>query len=401
VRSWGALLAEPERDRALDAARAVAALLLAAPEPSPDPSLNGGLGAVLLLAALGEATGDASYAAAADALLDAAIDAASELERPGIALYGTPVGVAWVDASLRPSDEESDVDVFVANVLDRPSWPWPNDLMAGLAGVGAYCLARLPGPRARRSLERVVAHLASTAREEATGLTWAYVPAPEAMAFNEHRPEGHVNLGFAHGVPGILAFLAAASAAGVAGARELLGPAVRWFLAQRLPPGAGASYASFVFPDRESETARLAWCYGDPGIAVALHAAGEALGDGEVTAFARDVALGCAGRDDDVDATLCHGSPGLGHAFNRLGQALGEERLLDLARRWYAVTLDRHLPALLSDGVAGGAFVVDPGNGLLFGRAGAALALVAAASDAAPWWDAALYVTPPGGHAAP
>jgi lantibiotic modifying enzyme len=294
--------------------------------------------------------------------------------------------------------EENDVDVFVSNVLDQEAWPWPVDLMHGVAGLGTFCLARLPSSRAGADLTRVVAHLASVAVEDADGLAWPYVPPPGAThAFNEHRPAGNVNLGFPHGMAGIVAFLASAVDADVPGARDLLAPGVRWLLAQRLQ---GPTFPKFVAVGRRPTPARLAWCYGAPGAATALLAAGRALGDDEVVAAARDVALGCAGRDDGVEgATLCHGTAGLGHLFNRLGQALGEERLLDLARHWFTVTLDRYLDDLtVVDRAttkqrleAGGTATVDPGFGLLFGAAGVALALLSATTDEEPWWDGVLF----------
>lgn len=395
---WTTLLDGAERDRVTDLANAVARALVSCPPGDEDtaPTLHGTLGAALFLAECGEES-------RSSAILDEAIDAVAA-ERPTIGLYGAPVGVAWVDALLRPSAEENDVDVFVGNVLDHDSWSWAHDVMHGLAGVGTYCLARLPLPRARRSLERIVHHLANAVREDGAGVTWPYVPPPDgAFQFNEARPEGHVNVGFAHGVPGILAFLAAAADADVPGSRDLLAPAVRWLAAHRLPPGAGSAFPAFVYPAFESSPARLAWCYGDPGVAVALLAAGEALGDGETVALAREVALGCVGRDADVDATLCHGSAGLGHMFNRLGQALGEERLLDLARGWFAVTVDRHRDGLtVVDREAtkrllrdGGTVSVDAGYGLLFGAAGAGLALASAVSSRPPRWDAAMFVRSP------
>lgn len=403
---WTTLLEGPDRERVTETATAVSDALLASPPGGGDvaPTLNGTLGAVLFLAEWGSASGQSAYTDAAGALLDEAIDAASDLDRPSTGLYGAPLGVAWVDAMLRPSHDENDVDLFVRAAVERDAARRPNDLMHGLAGLGAYCLARLPRASARRGLERVVGHLARTATEDADGLTWAFVPSAETpFRFDGARPEGHVNLGFAHGVPGIVAFLAAAERAGVPGARELLDPAVRWLVAQRLPAGAGAAFPSFVFPGHEPAPSRLGWCYGDPGIAVALLAAGEALRSDGVVALARDVALGCEPRDEDVDATLCHGSAGLGHMFNRLGQALGDERLLELARRWFGVTLDRHLGGLTVVDreqtkqilAGGGTVAVDAGYGLLFGAAGVGLALASAVSSRPPRWDAALFVSPP------
>lgn len=419
---WSPLFDGLDRDRAIDAAVAVADAL-AAPQADTGthdtaPTLNGTLGATLFLTALGETTGDTSYTKTAAALLDDAIGRAADVEHPELSLYGTPLGLGWAVAVLRPRlspgepDDENDVDTFVGNVLAADGWPWPVDLMHGLAGLGMYCLARLPLESARRNAAHVVRHLASLAEAEGPGVTWRYVPLPGApFRFTEERPDGHVNVGFAHGVPGIVAFLAAAADADVAGTRDLLEPALRWLRAQRLPPGERSAFPKLVVPGRRPRGTRLAWCYGDPGVAVALLLAGRALGDGDVVEQARDVARRCAGQSpegvdgDGVDGpTLCHGSAGLGHLFNRLGHALGDERVLDLARHWFGVTLDRDLATLTAiDRAAakqvlahGGRLAVEPGPGMLFGAAGTGLALLAATSDQEPWWDGVLFVQRPG-----
>lgn len=418
--TWAALLEGSQRDRAVETADRIARALVSADMPPGEttthPTLNGCLGAVLFLTAMGE-TADRAYLDAARELFDGAVERVAAIERPGFHLYSTPVGIAWVDAVVRErladdegDDDEEDDDVarFVSNVLATDTWPWATDLLHGLAGLGVYCLSRLPRPSARRDLARVVRHLANAAVELPGGLTWRYVPPPEGLfEFNEHRPEGTVNLGFAHGVPAVVAFLAAAHGAGIESAGELLDPAVRWLAAQRRPPGSeGSAFPDHVIPGREPLSTRLAWCYGDPGIALALLAAGDALGDDDLVEEARGLAAGCAEQSPDsvVDATLCHGSAGLGHVFHRLGRALGDERVLNLARHWFSVTLDRDEPLLTVVDIEtakrlageGRVLAVDPGRGFLFGPAGAGLALLAAAGDDEPWWDAAMLVQPPG-----
>lgn len=90
------------------------------------------------------------------------------------------------------------------------------------------------------------------------------------FAFNEHQPEGHVNLGFAHGVAGILAFLAAAAEAGVPAAREPLEQGVRWFVAQRL-------HVKRLFDDRDDADvptdAGYGLLFGAAGVGLALASA--------------------------------------------------------------------------------------------------------------------------------
>lgn len=403
------------REQALDAVGEIASALLSTDMPAgnttTNPTLNGSLGAVLFLTALGETNGRA-YTDVARAIFDDAVERTADLVQPSFHLYGAPVSVGWVEATAHdrldgdPNDEDNDVDLFVTNVLATDSWPGQTDLLHGLSGLGAYCLARLPRPRARRDLERVVAHLANLAEEDGVGVTWRYIPPPDGMfEFNEFRPEGLVNLGFAHGVPAIIAVLAAAHRAGLPGAGDLASAAVRWLVAQRLPAGSASAYPDHVGPGIEPMGTRLAWCYGDPGIAIALLAAGDALGDDDLVEQARELAIGCATQSPETvgDATLCHGSAGLGHVFHRLGRALGDERVLDLSRHWFSVMLDRDLARLTVDverakklAVAGTKLAVDPGRGFLFGSAGVGLALLSATTDSEPWWDGAMFVQPPG-----
>src|SRR5262249_12379647 len=155
-----------------------------------------------------------------------------------------------------------------------------------------------------------------------------------------HSPHGYYNLGLAHGVPGVIALLGAACAAGVgvATARPLLDGAVRWLLAQQEPDGAGFSYC--IQPGASHpRSPRLAWCYGDPGVAAAVLLAARCVGELAWEREALAVALRAAARPPDQagvqDAGLCHGAAGLGHLFNRLYQATGEPRLAEAACFWF------------------------------------------------------------------
>ena len=415
-RPWTALLDGALRDRALGAAVAVATALSTTDftenPAATELTLNGCLGTVIFLTALAESV-DSRYADAARMLFDDAAGRIDSIDDLTCGLYSVPIGIGLVDSMVRSrlgedseTADDEDIDTFTANLLAVDPWTGPVDLIHGIAGLGVYCLARMPRPSAHASLTRIVTHLRTTAEETLEGLTWRYVSTlGEAAAFTERRPDGTVNCGFAHGVPGIVTFLAAAHKAHVPDAGDLLLSAVEWLTAHRLAPGEPTSFPAFVIPGRPPESSRLAWCYGDPGVAVALLAAGDALGESYLIDLARTVARGCATQSPAgvADATLCHGTTGLGHIFNRLAQALGDEVLLDMARTWFQRTLDRHLRHLtvvdrssakrLRD--HGAVLAVEPGPGLLFGASGAGLALLAAATDAAPWWDAALLVDVP------
>ena len=94
-------------------------------------------------------------------------------------------------------------------------------------------------------------------------------------------PDGYYNLGLAHGVPGVIALLGAACATGVAAgtARPLLDGAVAWLLAQRLPDGFVSQFSYWAGPGIKAEPSRLAWCYGDLGLAAALLYAARCVGE--------------------------------------------------------------------------------------------------------------------------
>ncbi|MES1210968.1 MAG: lanthionine synthetase LanC family protein, partial [Acidobacteriota bacterium] len=148
---------------------------------------------------------------------------------------------------------------------------------------------------------------------------------------------------------------------------------------------------------------RLAWCYGDPGIAAALLVAARAAGEPAWEDKALEVARGAARRPPEQsfvrDAGVCHGAAGLAHLFNRFWQASGEEIFRDAALHWIERTLEFRVPG---EGIAGfsawhamsgpnGQWAAEPG--LLEGATGIALVLLAAISTVEPEWDRILLVS--------
>jgi hypothetical protein len=292
--------------------------------------------------------------------LGAAVDAVGRGGMNG-SLYGGVTGVAWALDHIGGGAPE-DVDRWLAGHLAQPAVPGDHDLMAGLGGYAVYALER----GALRCLEQVVERLGELAVADGDGPTW-----PTA--------DGRVNLGLAHGVSAVIAVLAAC------GAQPLLDGAVAWLLAQ---------------PARDE---RAAWCYGDPGVAIALLQAARAAGDPAWERSALELALGVAGRAPEdcgvLDASLCHGAAGLGHLLNRLAQAMGDPELLAAARYWLRRALDLREPGTGVGGYtalrydARARAYADPDPGLLMGAAGIGLALLAATSDVEPAWDRVLLLS--------
>jgi hypothetical protein len=249
----------------------------------------------------------------------------------------------------------------------------------------------------------VIEHLAETAEHRPDGVTWVSCREWLPTELHDLYPRRYCNLGLAHGVPGAVALLGLACEAGIAvgEAEPLLKGAVRWLLAQQLPDGFPCGIESNPAPG----PARLAWCYGDPGVAAALLLAARCVNEPawerEALAIARRAARRPAEQSGVVDAGLCHGAAGLGHLFNRIFQATGEECLADASRFWFQQTLAmrRH-----GRGIGGfealtlgddGQMTWQADQGLLIGAAGIALALLAATSAVEPAWDRMLLVAVP------
>jgi hypothetical protein len=412
---WTPVLDGPERERALDAVRAIARDLETHYEASPAEadveaaSLAAGRGGVaLFFAYLAEALADDAVRETAIRLVEEALDLAAAARQKSYALYEGFTGTAWMLAhldgwllELSDNDPNGGVDAALLELAATRPWHDDFDLLTGLVGIGVYCLERLPRPIAAACLEHVVARLAELAESDGVGVTWRTPPETLAVQVAAARRGGAYNLGLAHGVPGVIALLGKACSAGVAvtTARPLLGRAVPWLLAQRLSDETSAAFPALAGAGAVPEPARSAWCYGDPGVASALLvAARHASVPGwqeEALAFARRAAARPEAECRAVDAGLCHGAGALAHMFNRLYQATGEAIFRDAARRWVARVLDQRVEGM---GIGGySAYRVDGSRwsdpGFLDGAAGTGLALLAAATSLDPRWDRVLLLS--------
>jgi hypothetical protein len=425
--NWRPLLQGSQADQALRTVREIADALPAAAGPPAEfrqASLAGGnAGEALFYGYLALHTGDDSAAELASERLDESVEALASTPMSPSLYSGFP-GVAWTlehlqrrlfesdpaDAPEGEEDGEADpfleIDEALLGPLGRSPWTGEYDLISGLSGLGVYALERLPRPTAATMLERIVDRFAELADRMDEGVAWFTQPERLPDWQRELHPRGNYNLGVAHGLPGVLPVLAGACAAGVAAdrARPLLDDAVRWLLARRLEPGFDSCFDTTYAPWEKPQTSRLAWCYGDPGIAATLLATAQAVGEPAWEREALDIGLHSAARPESTalirDAGLCHGAAGLGHLFNRLYQSTGEERFAESARFWLERALGFQEPG---EGVAGfRAWEVNPETrapgwrpeiGFLEGAAGIGLALLGAISSVEPAWDRVLLLS--------
>lgn len=428
--AWRPLLEQDLAERAWDTIRAISRTIESAPAVersvgSPRSrrqiSLSGGsAGRALLHGYLSKAAETRAEAQAHARLAEDCLRQASEVladSHMSAGLYSGFTGVAWVAEHLKdvlPAWDEGDEDIneeideALLAALARSPWTGEFDLINGLVGFGVYALERYPRPLAVSCLEAVVDRLDEMAERHEQGVTWFTPPDLLPPTTREAMPLGCYYLGVAHGVPGVIALLAEVCRSGVRKDRALplLEKAVSWFLAQRRPEDGGPScFSSYVGPGVNSRPARLAWCYGDPGIAATLLLSARATGredwEREALAIATraiQVPLAASGIGEPG---LCHGALGLAHLYNRIHQAGGGEPFAEAARLWYRRGLEMRSP---ERGFAGfsswqaredGQFGWVDDSGFLTGASGIGLSLLAGVTAKEPDWDRILLVSIP------
>lgn len=362
-------------------------------------SLAGGLaGLALVHEALARAFPDADHLDRAQQALDRTM---KRIERVplGPGLYDGLAGIGWVMERLAPGDRDEDpcsvVDTALVRYVERHPRNAPFDLVRGLAGIGVYALARLRRPAGKRLLGAIVGRLSEMSVRGAPGVAW--------------RTERNAvfDLGVAHGAAGVVALLGRITEADVDArlkrrAHALLENAVEWLLAQELPRTSGGCFAAAVGDGIPRTPARLAWCYGDAGIAATLLVAARAARQTAWERAAVRIGLRAAARpavsSGIQDAGLCHGAAGVAHIFHRLHRTTGEKRFADASRRWFARTLAMRTPGRGFAGFsawapdAKGTMSWRADAGFLMGAGGITLALLAATGDNEPAWNRVLLL---------
>ena len=273
------------------------------------------------------------------------------------------------------------------------------DVVSGLAGIGAYLLCRREDPRVTSVIEAVLRALVNLTGEEA-GLPYWHTPwhlLPDED-WKATCPDGYMNCGLAHGIPGPLALLALALSCGckVPGIEAAIERSANWLLGHRVDDEWGVNWP-VVVPVGSSiagslQPSRTAWCYGIPGIARALWLAGEVLDSSTYRDMAVAALKGVYRRPLSVRSidspTFCHGIAGLLQVTLRFAHDTGEPLFGEEANALLAQLLSLYDPDTLlgyRDQYAAG-HLMDQAA-LLNGVAGIILALLAASTTAVPTWD--------------
>ncbi len=177
---------------------------------------------------------------------------------------------------------------------------------------------------------------------------------------------------------------------------ELLSSAVTFYNTIELV-NSNSLYPSIVVKNEFSRSSRLAWCYGDLGIAVAQLYASSVLKDGELQMKAICLAINSTDRKKRketgiLDQGFCHGSAGVSHLYSYLYRNTGME-IFDVASEFW---MNHTLKNLFKEE---GIYKADRGDdgfqesyGLLDGLSGIGLCLVGNIFPDLNSWEEAFYL---------
>ena len=275
------------------------------------------------------------------------------------------------------------------------------DAISGLSGLGAYLLAAGAPPPADVALHALL--------ETLVALSGATNGVPHW--FNPHHlmgdtpmaqvsPEGNMNCGLAHGIPGPLALMALSLREGMAvdGLAEAVERTAAWLVRHQAGDAYGVNWPTVVPWSADGRVveglvgSRAAWCYGAPGVARSLWLAGQALDDAALGDLAIEAMAAVYRRPiplRQIDSpTFCHGVAGLLQITLRFAHDTDAPMFRAAADALCRQLLD----AFDAEQPLGYCSVEPEGNkvdqcGVLDGAAGVAMVLLAASTGEAPDWD--------------
>jgi lantibiotic modifying enzyme len=284
------------------------------------------------------------------------------------------------------------------------------DVISGLSGASRYLIARNNYPTVRLVLDKVLECLVILT-EDFNGLPRWFTP-PELSpgeSMQEMYPQGSLNCGMAHGIPGPLAALSLAKIHGieVEGQEAAIRKIADWLLSHRLDDKYGMNWPSaiavknigtqqspqYIQTTEGTRHAHTGWCYGPCGVAIALWHAGVALNDenykDKAIAIMRSVFARSISERGLFNPGMCHGFAGQLQIAMRFYNNTGLPEFADESRRLVQVLMEKYYDpnTLLGFQSQDGKGNKIDQAGLLDGSPGVILALLAASTDVEPKWD--------------
>lgn len=203
------------------------------------------------------------------------------------------------------------------------------------------------------------------------------------------------NLSLSHGMSALLLFFVRVlkNDSNNSLAKELLIGLGNYLLSQEVDFDTyGCHFPSHII-DGNTPRSRLAWCYGDLGVAISLLEAGKVIGNDNWIEKSLSVLYNCAKRKDMekegvLDSGICHGSVGLAIIYRRLFMNTGIKLFKDVTEYWIDKTMSL---SYFDDGLCGyktyASTIWKCDYSLLTGISGVGLSLLSYIKDSPQSWD--------------
>jgi lantibiotic modifying enzyme len=257
-------------------------------------------------------------------------------------------GISWVLRQLEKMDvvaepeDLSEINNLIAKGLPHDFDSNNYDLFLGFTGklIG---LAALTDSYWSPQVEQAIETLGKNAIKSTEGIFWPDMDKP-----------GHINLGLAHGAPGIVSFLCdCAKMPRQNDPTELICEALNWLISAEIK-GQIYSFPNEILiggGENQKYRSRLSWCFGDLGVAFALlkgsvvtgnntffkkglEIANKTLSRGVETAW-----LSKVGETEFLNLGLCHGIPSIAILYKKIYLLTGEEKFCKAYDFWLSFAL--------------------------------------------------------------
>ena len=367
--------------------------------------LDGKAGIVLFYAYLSKLFPGKKYSDIVAGILDELSDSLSNDELDH-SMSGGVAGIAFAFQHLRnigildKNDDLnlSEMDEFIGTGIDRDFKTDNWDPLHGMVGLGIYFLERHKETGEKKFLEKIVDCLIKMRTDVDGYKVWI------TTGYGKYNNDNY-NFGMAHGMPGILSFLAQVHVRGIKQQEidEMISSCLPFLLQNEY-----GEDEEYCFPtsidvtpkdDDQKPGSRLAWCYGDLCLANMLIHCGNALQRNDWKNKGLDVAIKTTHRSFEsagcMDAPFCHGTTGLVHQFHHFYKLTGNEVFKYAVENWLSLTLEKYYKH--GEGAGGyfsrgmneetNLFEYTPKYGLLEGSSGIALVWLSYLYDIKPDWD--------------
>lgn len=241
-----------------------------------------------------------------------------------------------------------EIDEYLESSLDVMLRYNNHDFLHGFIGLGFYWIKRYQssGQIAISPLVKIIEHLqAKRIKHDGNCIKW---PIPESRLSKKY------NISLSHGYSSTIILLCRMLE--IPELRHsygheiemLISGAVNFILCNRLDKDRfGCWFASSSLECEQAHRSRLAWCYGDLGVSIALYYAGQALNDETLVGLSCEV-LEYAGmyrrnleQNYVNDACLCHGAAGIGLIFREMSQIIPSQILANSADYWRRIVINQ------------------------------------------------------------